>query len=301
MKSITVISGKGGTGKTTLTAGFAAVAALPSSPFQKLLERRENIVLADCDVDAADLHLLLQPEIKSEHYFEGGKLAYIDPEKCIACGKCVEMCRFDAISDDFVVSPIDCEGCNVCAYVCPVDAITLNIRESGKWFISDTRFGPMVHARLAAGQGNSGRLVSLVRERVEKIALEQNLEYVLIDGPPGIGCPVIAAISGTDLVLIVTEPTLSAMHDMERILGLAEHFQVPAIVCINKYDINLNNTREIERFLWENKITLADKIPFDLAMVRALTEAKTIVEYAPRKRIALIVENIWRKIIDELR
>jgi len=283
MKSITVISGKGGTGKTTLTAGFAAVA--------------ENIVLADCDVDAADLHILLQPEIKSEYNFEGGKLAYIDPEKCTECGECVEACRFDAISDDFVVSPIDCEGCNVCAYVCPVDAITLSIREAGKWFISDTRFAPMVHAYLAPGQGNSGRLVSLVREKAENIAVEQNLEYVLIDGPPGIGCPVIASISGTDLVLIVTEPTLSAMHDMERILGLTEHFRVPAIVCINKYDINLKNTREIERFLRENNIELVDKIPFDLDMVRALTEAKTIVEYAPRKRTAIMIENIWRKII----
>ena len=238
MKSITVISGKGGTGKTTLTAGFAAVA--------------ENIVLADCDVDAADLHILLQPEIKSfrlsseayrnQHNFGGGKLAYIDPEKCTECGKCVEACRFDAISDDFVVSSIDCEGCNVCAYVCPVDAITLKIRESGKWFISDTRFGLMVHAHLAPGQGNSGRLVSLVREQAEKIAVEQNLAYVLIDGPPGIGCPVIASVSVTDLVLIVTEPTLSAMHDMERILTLTEHFRVPAMVCINKYDINLHNT-----------------------------------------------------------
>jgi len=286
MKSITVVSGKGGTGKTTLTAGFAAVA--------------KSIVLADCDVDADDLWLLLQPEIKSEKYFEGGKLAYVDKEKCTECGKCIEVCRFDAISDEFVVSSIDCEGCNVCAYVCPVDAITLSIREAGKWFISDTRFGPMVHARLAAGQGNSGRLVSLVREQAEKIAVEQNLEYVLIDGPPGIGCPVIASLSGTDLVLIVTEPTLSAMHDMERILGLAEHFQTPAIVCINKYDINLKNTREIERFLRENNIELVDKIPFDLNMVRALTEAKTIVEYAPKKRIALIIENIWRKIINRL-
>jgi len=286
MKSITVISGKGGTGKTTFAAGFAAVA--------------ENIVLADCDVDAADLHLLLQPEIKTEQNFEGGKLAYIDPEKCTKCGKCLEACRFEAISDEFVVSPIDCEGCNVCAYVCPVDAITLNIRESGKWFISDTRFGPMVHAHLAPGQGNSGRLVSLVREQAEKISVEQNLEYILIDGPPGIGCPVIASISGTDLVVIVTEPTLSAMHDMERILGLTEHFRVPAIVCINKYDVNLNNTREIDRFLRENNIELLDKIPFDLNMVRALTETKTIVEYAPRKRTALMIENIWRKIIGRL-
>ncbi|MBC8228960.1 4Fe-4S binding protein [bacterium] len=286
MKSITVISGKGGTGKTTFAAGFAAVA--------------ENIVLADCDVDAADLHLLLQPEIKSEQNFEGGKLAYIDPERCIECGKCVEACRFEAISDEFVVSPIDCEGCNVCAYVCPVDAVTLNIRESGKWFLSDTRFAPMVHAHLVPGQGNSGRLVSLVRKQAEKIAVEQNLEYVLINGPPGIGCPVIASVSGADLVLIVTEPTLSAMHDMERILGLTEHFRVPAMVCINKYDINLHNTREIERFLRENNIELVDKIPFDLTVVRALIEAKTIVEYAPRKRIALVVENIWRKIISRL-
>lgn len=282
MKSITVISGKGGTGKTTLTAAFASIA--------------DNLVLADCDVDAADLHLLLQPEVKHEQVFEGGKLAHIDQEKCIECGKCAEACRFGAISDELVVSPVDCEGCNVCAYVCPVDAITLKVREKGKWFISDTRFAPMAHARLAPGQGNSGRLVSLVREHAESIAVEQNAEYVLIDGPPGMGCPVIASITGTDVVLIATEPTLSAMHDMERIIGLTKHFRVPAVVCINKYDLNLRNTGKIESFLRDNSIELVGKIPFDPTVIKSLTAQKTIVEYAPRAGIARTIENIWRKI-----
>lgn len=282
MKSITVISGKGGTGKTTLTASFAAIA--------------KSKVLADCDVDAADLHLLLQPEVKREEVFEGGKLAQVDPEKCVECGKCVEACRFGAISDDFVVSPIDCEGCNVCAYVCPVDAITLNVRESGKWSISETRFGPMVHAGLAPGQGNSGMLVSLVREHAESVAVEQHLDHVIIDGPPGMGCPVIASITGTDTVLIVTEPTLSAMHDMERIIGLTMHFQVPTAVCINKYDLNLRNTREIESFLHENNIELVGKIPFDPIVIKSLVAQETVVEYAPRTRLARTIENIWQKI-----
>lgn len=287
MNSITVISGKGGTGKTSLTASFAAL--------------EESKVMADCDVDAADLHILLEPEVKHEETFQGGKLAYIDQEKCIECGKCVEACQFNAISEDFVVSPIDCEGCNVCAYVCPVDAITLKMRESGKWFISDTRFGPMVHARLAPGQGNSGRLVSLVREQAENIAVEQNLEYVIIDGPPGMGCPVIASITGTDIVLVVTEPTLSAMHDMERIIELTMYFQVPVVVCINKYDLNLTNTSRIESFLQENNIKLVGKIPFNNTIVKALIAQKAVVEYAPRTGLARMIENTWRKTITELK
>ena len=290
MKSLTIISGKGGTGKTTVAASFAAIAH----------KRGVKAVMADCDVDAADLHLILEPDIEREEIFEGGKLAVIDYDLCIECGKCMEHCRFDAISKQedngakYVITPIDCEGCGVCEYVCPDDAITMKIRESGKWFISNTRFGAMVHARLAPGQGNSGMLVSIVRANAEDISVEQNLEYILIDGPPGMGCPVIASISGVDLVLVVTEPTLSAMHDMERIVGLATHFGVKATACINKYDINLKNTREIESYCNRNGVELLGKIPYDDYVIEALVQGIPVVEH-PRAVASQKIETIWQR------
>jgi len=290
MKSLTIISGKGGTGKTTVAASFAAIAD----------KRNVGMVMADCDVDAADLHLILEPEIVREEVFEGGKLAVIDYDVCIECGKCLEHCRFDAISTQedngtkYIITPIDCEGCAVCEYVCPEDAITMQIRESGKWFISNTRFGPMVHARLAPGQGNSGMLVSIVRENAEDISVEQNLEYILIDGPPGMGCPVIASISGVDLVLVVTEPTLSAMHDMERIVGLATHFGVKATACINKYDINLRNTREIESYCNRNGVELIGKIPYDDYAIEALVQGIPVVEH-PKASAGQKIELVWQR------
>jgi len=290
VKSLTIISGKGGTGKTTVAASFAAIAH----------KRNVKAVMADCDVDAADLHLILEPSIEREEIFEGGKLAIIDCDLCIECGKCLEHCRFDAISKQednhtkYVIVPIDCEGCGVCEYVCPSDAITLQIREAGKWFISNTRFGPMVHAKLAPGQGNSGKLVSIVRENAEDISVEQNLEYILIDGPPGMGCPVIASISGVDLVLVVTEPTLSAMHDMERIIGLSTHFGVKAAACINKYDINLKNTREIESYCNRNGVFLAGKIPYDNYAIEALVQGIPVVEH-PLAYATPKIELVWQR------
>ena len=290
MKSLTIISGKGGTGKTTVAASFAALAN----------KRNVGAVMADCDVDAADLHLILQPEIEREELFEAGKLAVIDYAVCIECGKCLEHCRFDAVSKQeengvkYVITPIDCEGCGVCEYVCPANAITLTIREAGKWFIANSRFGPLVHARLAPGQGNSGKLVSVVRENAADIAVEQNLKYILIDGPPGMGCPVIASISGVDLVLIVTEPTLSAMHDMERIVGLATHLGVQATACINKYDINLKNTREIESYCHQNNVELVGKIPYDDYVIEALVQGIPVVEHS-RAFAAQKIEGIWQR------
>jgi len=285
MKILTVISGKGGTGKTTLTGSFGVLA--------------ENKVMADCDVDAADLHLLLHPEIKHEEVFQGGKIAEVDPKICIQCGKCLEVCRFEAVNFDeienkYSIDAISCEGCNVCAYVCPVDAIKLSAKAGGKWFISDTKYGPMVHAQLGIAQGNSGRLVTIVRQNAERIAIEKNLDYVIIDGAAGTGCPVVASITDADLVMAVAEPTLSGMHALERIIALALHFGIEPVVCINKYNLNLINTNEIERYCRESGIEIVGKIPFDRTITKALVNSQTVVEYSDNGISNLII-NIWRK------
>ncbi|MFB0525486.1 MAG: ATP-binding protein, partial [Phycisphaerae bacterium] len=235
VKEIVVISGKGGTGKTSIVASFAALA--------------KDAVLADCDVDAADLHLLLEPDIRQTHNFIGGKLASVIAAKCIGCGRCEEVCNFgaavfngpanDVAERTYTIDPITCEGCSVCFHFCPVDAIEFNDAVNGQWFVSDTRFGPMVHARLRPGEENSGKLVSLIRKQSKKIANEQNKDLIIVDSSPGIGCPVIASITGADLVLAVTEPTVSGQHDLDRVVELTKHFQIPTLVCINKYDINL--------------------------------------------------------------
>jgi len=228
MKEVVVLSGKGGTGKTSLVGSFAAIA--------------QSKVLADCDVDAADLHLLLNPEQKEENEFWSGQVAVIDGEKCTECGLCQELCYFHAISD-FKVDPVSCEGCGFCYHACPDKAITMTECLSGHWFVSQTRYGPLVHARLGIAEENSGKLVAVVRQNARSIAERENHEYIITDGPPGIGCPVISSLSGTDLALLVTEPTLSGIHDLERVLGVCRHFGVPALVCVNKYDINEDNTR----------------------------------------------------------
>ncbi|RKY04854.1 (4Fe-4S)-binding protein [Candidatus Poribacteria bacterium] len=292
MKTLTVISGKGGTGKTTLVASFASLA------------KREGvkIVLADCDVDAPDLYILLKPQVKHKELFTEGRVARIDPEKCTGCGECYSHCRFEAIlvSDGrYEVDPMECEGCGVCEYVCPSDAVEMRVREGGYWFISDTEYGPMVHARLGIGQGNTGRLVTTVRQAAEEIAAQTGASMVIVDGPPGIGCPVIASVSNTDLVLIVAEPTLSGIHDMERALTLAFHFGVKPLVCINKYDLNLKMTGEIEAFCREAGVEIAGKIPFDQSFVEALAYLKPAVEYVGGN-LALKIESIWKRIRREM-
>lgn len=263
MKELLVISGKGGTGKTSVVASFAALA--------------ENKVLADCDVDAADLHLMLSPQELESHEFIASKLATLDKEKCIGCGRCSEVCRFDAIAMDDgypVIDPLSCEGCNVCSYICPEGAIGMVDVVSGHWYVSDTRFGPMVHAKLKAAEENSGRLVSQVRRKARSIAESQGHECILIDGPPGVGCPVISSVSGVDLALIVTEPTVAGVHDMERVLDLARHFDVNAAVCINKYDLDEANTERIEDYCRAQGIEVLGKIPFDEEMVKAVVRGK---------------------------
>ena len=233
IREIVIVSGKGGTGKTSLTAAFAALA--------------KNSILCDADVDAADLHLLMQPEVKEQTDFMGGSKAVIDPDLCTGCGTCRTLCRFDAISDRYEVDPIRCEGCGVCVDFCPEQAIGFPVQRCGEWFVSDTRFGPMVHARLGIAEENSGRLVSLVRTKTRQLAEARGLELILTDGPPGIGCPVIAAIGGATALVIVVEPTVSGIHDMERVVDLAAHFRVPGMVLVNKFDLNVGMTVAIEQ------------------------------------------------------
>ena len=281
MKQITILSGKGGTGKTTITASFAALS--------------KNKVLADCDVDAPNLHLLLKPKVIEKQEFKGLKLAVIDETECIQCGKCEESCRFDAIKE-FQVDPILCEGCAVCAYVCPVEAIEMMERISGYAFISDTRYGPMAHARLNPGEENSGKLVTLVRNNAKRIAEKKGLNLIINDGPPGIGCPVIASISGIDLGLVIVEPTLSGIHDLERAVGLLDHFQVQALVCINKYDINMKNTLEIAEFCRSRNLELVGKIPFDPVVTEAMAQGEPVVVYSPDSTASKSITEVWKRV-----
>jgi len=285
MKQIVVISGKGGTGKTVITGAFAALA--------------KNKVMADCDVDAADLHLLLQPNIKERHEFKSGQTARIDKKLCQQCGKCIVACRFDAISENFVIDPISCEGCAFCSYICPVQAIKMEENISGEWFISETRFGPMVHAKLGIAEENSGKLVSLVRKQAKELAEKNNCDWVIIDGAPGIGCPVIASLSGIDCAVVVTEPTLSGIHDAIRVIEVTKHFNVPSRLVINKYDLNPDMSGKIEEYCAKNGISLIGKVRFDKTVVEAMVEGKTIMEYKDTP-VKDEIQEIWDKLEKEL-
>jgi len=283
MKQIAIISGKGGTGKTVITGAFAALA--------------KNKVMADCDVDAADLHLLLQPDIKQRYEFKSGQTAIIDKKICQQCGKCIVACRFSAISQDFVIDPISCEGCAFCSYICPVQAIRMEEDIAGEWFISETRFGPMVHAKLGIAEENSGKLVALVRKQAKELAEKNNCEWVIIDGAPGIGCPVIASLSGIDCALVVTEPTLSGLHDAIRVIDVAKHFGVTVKLVINKYDLNTEMSEKIEKYCKKNGVSLIGQIGFDKSAVEAMVEGKTILEYKDTK-IKEEVIKIWELLQD---
>jgi MinD superfamily P-loop ATPase len=282
MKEVVILSGKGGTGKTSIVGSFAAIS--------------QSKVLADCDVDAADLHLLLSPSVKEESDFWSGQVAFIDKEKCTQCGVCQEVCRFDAI-DDFKVDPISCEGCGFCSHVCPVEAVTMKESLSGRWFISDTKYGPLVHARLGIAQENSGKLVALVRQHAKQIAERDGLDYIISDGPPGIGCPVISSLSGANLALLVTEPTLSGIHDLERVLGVCHHFGIPALVCVNKYNLNEDNTHQIENYCLNQGVEVAAKIPFDNVVTEALVQGLPVVEYSQGK-VTQEIESLWQTVTE---
>jgi len=285
MKQIVVISGKGGTGKTTIVASFAALA--------------ENAVIADCDVDAPDLHLILKPEIKETQEFHGSKVAIKDDSKCIECGKCESVCRFDAVNQNFEIDDIRCEGCGACVFICPEEAIQLKEKISGHAYISETRYGLMSHAKLNIAEEASGKLVTVVKENAKTVAENNGKDLIIIDGSPGIGCPVIASLSGVDLALIVTEPTMSGIHDLKRILSVAKHFGVKTVVCINKYNINLENTNKIKNFCGKEEISIAGEIPFDPAVTKAMIAEKPVVEFSSG-RVSNEIKNIWENIKNNL-
>jgi MinD superfamily P-loop ATPase len=282
MKELIILSGKGGTGKTSLTAAFAALA--------------ENTVFCDADVDAADLHLILTPEIKSAMEFKGANKAVIDSEKCSQCGQCLDLCRFEAVTADLKIDPLACEGCGVCVDLCPEHAIAFPQSVCGEWFVSGTRFGTLVHGRLGIAQENSGKLVALIRQQAKKTAQQENCNFILTDGPPGIGCPVIASISQATAVLIIAEPTVSGRHDMERVSLLARHFNVPAMVCINKYDLNPEQTEKIEAFALDNHLSIAGRISFNPIFVQAMIQAQTLFEYNRMSSAAMEVQTVWENV-----
>lgn len=282
MKQIAILSGKGGTGKTTFTAAMAML--------------MKDGVLADCDVDAPDLHLLLEPEILEEEKFSGLKMASIDPEKCTKCMECRNKCKFGAITDEPRVNPLRCEGCGVCFVVCPVGAVTMSPRDSGRLYVSDTRAGTMVHARLNIAEEATGKLVTKVRERARKIAEDREKAYVLIDGPPGVGCPVIATLGGVDLVVVITEPTVSGKHDLERIIGTAKFFKVPVGVVVNKHDLNPAATKDIEGYCRKKGIELLGRIPYNESITKAMVQGKTVLE-GPENAVTVQLRAIWARIV----
>ena len=281
MRQIVIISGKGGTGKTVITAAFASLA--------------ENKIMADCDVDAPNLHLILKPEVLESHPFQSGFAVVKDDSKCNFCRECQKICRFDAIRDDLSIDPVACEACGVCVEVCPQKALKLVPRISGTTYLSKTKYGPFSHAKLGIAEENSGKLVSEVRKNAVKMAEEENKDLIIIDGPPGIGCPVIASVTGANLALIVTEPTLSGIWDLERALELTKHFQIKTLVCINKYDLNLKNSKDIEKFCEESRIEIAGRISFDPQVTKAMVQGKSIMEYS-ESQPAKEIEEMWRQV-----
>lgn len=286
MKEITILSGKGGAGKTTVVAALASLAP--------------KTVFCDNDVDAADLHLIFNPDIQETHNFDSGTLASINPEICTQCGLCEEACRFSAIYKNkenvLVVNPFKCEGCRLCERICPAKAINSQQNFNNKWFVSQTRFGFLIHAKMGAGEENSGKLVSKIRERAKEIAVETNANFIINDGPPGIGCTAISSITGTDAVLLVIEPTISGLHDAKRLVTLVNTFEIPLFAIINKFDINEDFTIQVKLYLKENGIPLIGKIPFTTSVVESMIQSKTVVEYAPNETISKELRHIWKQL-----
>jgi MinD superfamily P-loop ATPase len=282
MKEITILSGKGGTGKTSISAALASLS--------------KNAVFCDNDVDAADLHLLLQPEIKEKNVFHSGWDIKIDHETCTVCKICMNNCRFDAIHHDktgkIQVNPFQCEGCRLCERICPEQAISAIKKENNFWFVSDTRFGPLVHAKMGPGEENSGKLVTAVRKKAKEIAEKSQADFIISDGPPGIGCAAIASITGTGYILLVTEPSKSALHDAERLVDLIRTFDIPIAAIINKADINEELSNSIEGFLEKNQIPLLAKIPFDKTFVESMINQKTITEFKTDSETSKILNDV---------
>jgi MinD superfamily P-loop ATPase len=297
MKQLVILSGKGGTGKTSVAAALAHLAS-----------EEMPIVLADADVDAANLELVLAPTKLEEHVFMGGQVAIIDPDLCQLCNRCYEVCRFEAViydasfpgDDTYRVDPLACEGCASCVYQCPEGAIHSDEQQAGLWFRSDTRFGPLFHAHLFAAQENSGKLVTLVKQHGRLLALDEGRKLLIVDGPPGIGCPVISANAGADLALLVTEPTISGVHDLERILGTVNHFRVPAMVLINKADVNPTHTAGIEAYCRAQGIELVGKLPYDNVVTKAMVQGQPVTIYQPEGAMASALREVWARVCKHL-
>ncbi len=291
MKQLVILSGKGGTGKTTVAAALAHLAS-----------KETPVVLADADVDAANLELVLSPQVQETHDFVGGQVAVIASDLCTACGVCAEVCRFEAIipgDETYRVDDIACEGCASCFYQCPVEAIRMEEQVAGRWFRSDTRFGPLFHAHLFAAQENSGKLVTLVKQQGRLRALDEGRELLIVDGPPGIGCPVISASAGADLALLVVEPTVSGIHDLERILATTNHFGVPALVCINKADINPSRADEISAFCAAQGIALLGRVPYDTVVTEAMVQGLPVTEY-DNGPVSRELGRVWERVRERL-
>jgi len=286
MKSVLFLSGKGGTGKTSLAGAFAFLT--------------KDKVLSDCDVDAANLHLLLDPQVKEEGEFQGSKVAVKDEGKCVNCGACRDVCRFHAIDEKFNIDPYLCEGCGACAYVCPTDAITLVPQVSGRWYTAQTRLGPLASAELYPGEETSGKLVTLVKQKAYAMAKEVKAERLLIDGSPGIGCPVIASVSGANSVILVTEPSLSGLHDLARILKVVRHFRIPAYLVINKFDLNEEVTGKIEEFARKEELSILGRIPYDPQVPRMMIQGKSAVEDAD-SRAGRAMRDIFSQFMEEVK
>ena len=289
MKQLVILSGKGGTGKTTVAAALAHLAS-----------QEMPVVLTDADVDAANLELVLDPIKQEEHGFMGGQLAVIDPEKCTACGICAGVCRFDAVTpgdEAYRVDSLACEGCASCYYQCPEEAIRMEEQQAGLWFRSDTRFGPLFHAHLFAGQENSGKLVTMVKQQARLRGLDTGAALVVVDGPPGIGCPVISASAGMDLALHVVEPTISGVHDLERIMGTTDHFGVPSLVAINKADLNLARSEEIVAFCAGREVEVVGRIPYDDVVTEAMVQGRPVTDYTGGP-VTQALKEMWSRVRD---
>lgn len=292
MRQLVLLSGKGGTGKTSVTAAIAHLASAEAS-----------VVIADADVDGANLELVLDPRLVESHPFMGGQVAVIDPLRCSQCGVCEEVCRFSAVvstTDEYRIDPSACEGCAACLYRCPDQAIQMAERQAGLWFRSETRFGPLLHARLFAGAENTGKLVTEIREQSRRVCLVIDHDLVIVDGPPGIGCPSIAASTGVDLALLVTEPTASGIHDLRRALAMLEYFRVPALVLINKADINPRQARAIAAFCQERAVDLVGEIPYDTAVTGAIVHGQPVTLDDPEGAVSAALHAVWEKVRDRL-
>jgi MinD superfamily P-loop ATPase len=295
LKQIVILSGKGGTGKTSVAAAFAHLAANGIG--------QPRTVLVDADVDASNLELVLSPHVQETNEFKGGQVALIDQELCEGCGVCAELCRFDAISEEngvYTVHPIACEGCALCFYQCPNGAVRTEEQVAGLWFRSQSRYGPLFHAALWPAQENSGKLVTLVKQQGRLLAMDEGRDLVLVDGPPGIGCPVISAAAGADLALIVAEPTAAGIHDMARALATTEHFGVPSLVCINKADLYPEGTTEIEEFCEQQGLPVVGRLPFDTVVTEAMVQGQPVTAYRPDSPVSQALLAAWEQVLEEV-